>query len=390
MPRKPTNTTKLRKPKGGSNVKVTKDRPNEYSYDFTIKGERFRGPTHTTSLEEAERFVAKERQHIYDEEFLDRKPQIQFEAAMIRYFQEYGKEMKSYKTIFSRLKHFKEFFIKVRGIKQLHDLRDDDVWAYVVYRRQKRRPSPCADNNNSFISDATIAKELHSLNNLNSMARDMWRVEAADFSISLHKKNLQKSEPLINYIELDKQRFFIESLPHYLRAPLLFSIMTGLRWGNVRDFRTSQIQWEHNLIRFNIKSRIYKEGKLHYVPITDDMHWLLGILDITPATEDRLVFTYGDGLPLGTHRKAIDTAYQKAGIKRLKGQCIHLLRHTAGTNFTAATGDIRTTQELLGHQSIKTTTIYSHVLPSRKISAINAAASHFGHMNLTDDKTEEE
>ena len=52
---------------------------------------------------------------------------------------------------------------------------------------------------------------------------------------------------------------------------------------------------------------------------------------------------------------------QKAGLDTTK-YSTHKLRHTAATlMYKYGTGDIRALQELLGHQSISTTEIYTHV-----------------------------
>lgn len=48
----------------------------------------------------------------------------------------------------------------------------------------------------------------------------------------------------------------------------------------------------------------------------------------------------------------------------------HQLRHWAGTGWQAATGDLRVTQELLGHASPDTTAMYAAVADARKRAAV--------------------
>lgn len=157
------------------------------------------------------------------------------------------------------------------------------------------------------------------------------------------------------------------------KALLSLTYACGLRRGEVLNLKLTDLDSQRKLIRIAQA----KGKKDRYVTFGTKIRTLLAeyYKEFKPKVylfEGQYEQKYGES----SFAQVLQQAARKAGIK--KDVSLHTLRHSFATHLLEAGTDIRYIQELLGHNSPKTTMIYTHV-SSKKLSEIN---SPFDDLNL--------
>jgi site-specific recombinase XerD len=145
------------------------------------------------------------------------------------------------------------------------------------------------------------------------------------------------------------------------RALVELVYSAGLRSREAVDLDLADVDFEQELVVVRGKG-----GKERAVPLGEEAaHWLARYLrEARPA----LARAADDALFLSTRGRRLDTST----LRRLVAHP-HRLRHAFATHLLEGGADLRTIQELLGHSSLSTTQIYSHVDAKRLRKVYDAA-----------------
>ncbi len=140
------------------------------------------------------------------------------------------------------------------------------------------------------------------------------------------------------------------------RMALTIIYACGLRISEGVRLTTSDIDGKRNILMV----RNGKGGKDRYVHLPDRPLEILRAHYRKYCAGSGFLFPGQDG-----HIKiyTLQLAFKKAVLKSCvnKSATVHTLRHSFATNLLESGEDIRTIKELLGHSSISTTDIYTHV-----------------------------
>ena len=148
---------------------------------------------------------------------------------------------------------------------------------------------------------------------------------------------------------------------HYseLRAVLMIELLysCGLRVSELVGINIKDLDVNEGFVRV-----MGKGGKARFSPIgSSAINVLQSYLTKRPGSESDALFLNQKGLRISP--RSVQNIVKKRAFD--VGVSInvhpHMLRHAAATHFLQSSHDLRTVQEFLGHKSIKSTQIYTHL-----------------------------
>ncbi|MEW9697616.1 tyrosine-type recombinase/integrase [Paenibacillus sp. SI8] len=203
-------------------------------------------------------------------------------------------------------------------------------------------------------------------------------------SLNVKKSKVEKNQ-LPTYLDQNLLRVFLESIEgkYQIRNVAMFLLMSyaGLRVSELHRLNIGDYSRSNEVLQVFGKGR-----KWRAIPLPTQLVHVLN-----KALEERIearstgeqaffVSQFGRRISVRMIQTIAEKHFEELKIKytELQGKSIssHKLRHTFATMQVLAGTDIRTLQELLGHASIQTTQIYTHVGDKQKQDAMNRVSTY--------------
>ncbi|OCW97066.1 integrase [Alishewanella sp. HH-ZS] len=235
----------------------------------------------------------------------------------------------------------------------------DDFMAYLNSQRKPRdgQPLGVAHKRNILTTVKVFIAAMYRKGLLNRNSLE--GIELPSIGRALPKALFSEEE--IELILVQPLQFGLRGIRDRAILETLFA--TGVRRGELIPVKLDDVDFEKQLLRVNHG----KGRKERIVPISQRAcEWLAVYISkvrpmINYVGSGNTLFLANDGKAFkpGKLSELASRYIRLAGIKRF-GAC-HMFRHATGTMMLDNGADLRHVQEMLGHASITTTQIYTHV-----------------------------
>lgn len=230
---------------------------------------------------------------------------------------------------------------------------------------------------------STIARRLASLR---SMFRFCTREKLVDANPALPLRTPRQGRRLPHYLTTEQVALLLEAPPANTssglrdRAMLETTYSAGLRVAELVSLNLDSWDRDGEILRVVGKGRRERVAPVGSYASRALDQWLEVREPGRKATEDdqqaMFLNRFGRRLTTRSVRRMIDRYLLTTGLDRATSP--HTLRHSFATHLLDGGADLRSVQELLGHKSLTTTQIYTHVSLRRLRETYEKSHPHAG------------
>ena len=257
--------------------------------------------------------------------------------------------------------HVREFlnYLEEKELPQIKLVSSQELESYLHYLQQER----CHQRSGAALSPAHLNKHVQALNLLSR-----YLTETGAEAISWRLPMFRASEPLpkvLSQAQIEKLYIACRATSIGLRDRALLSILYGC---GLRRSEAAALQVEDvRLQARQLYVRKAKGNKQRYVPLSpgvaEDLQQYLELSRplLLKAPTNALLLTYaGKALGGGGMIYKLQSLLDTAGIPA-EGIGLHTLRHSIATHLLQAGMKLENISRFLGHSSLESTQIYTHL-----------------------------
>ena len=276
----------------------------------------------------------------------------------LRMFLRFMKLMRSDMPIKTRLE---DIPIKDIDIAFIRDITTSDVFDFLSYLASDRTTDPDAAAPEYGISAASRARKLSAIKSffkyLTVRTKQLVDNPVADFEYPKLRKSLPK------YLTMDQSAALLQAVsgPNSKRdyAILMLFLNCGIRRSELVGLNLNDVYED----RIRVIGKGNKERTVYFgTPCRKAIDAYLVERNKKVLSDNRALFgsRNGNRISVEAVHRLVKKALLQAGLDPNQYSA-HKLRHTAATMMLSGGVDVKTVQEVLGHENLNTTQIYTHI-----------------------------
>lgn len=276
----------------------------------------------------------------------------------LRMFLRFIKLMRSDMPISS---NFEEISIKNIDIKFIEEIDTSDIFEFLSYLANDRSINPESSAPDYGISPAARARKLSAIKSfykyLTVRTKQLQENPVADLEYPKLRKSLPK------YLTLDQSAALLQAVSGQNEkrdyAILMLFLNCGIRRSELVGLNVTDIYED----RIRVVGKGNKERFVYFgSSCRKAIDNYLEERNKQVLTDNRALFgsRNGNRISVEAVHRLVKKALLKAGLDSTQFSA-HKLRHTAATMMLSGGVDVKTVQEVLGHENLNTTQIYTHI-----------------------------